>query len=395
MRRFVTAAMSLCLLLAGAPLSARAADNSPPVAVDDPATACGGAQTGNTYPVPEDWHDWTVLGLSCAPLVNDTDPDGDPLSVELVGQPAHGAAEVVPGVPDDWMAYRPEANYSTPRGDEPGGEWVSDTITYRAFDGQAYSNPATYRIWVMPVNDPPTFTPGPELIETHVGDGPVSIQWATDVSPGPANESSQHVSFEMMVPSADKFAVPPAIDSDGVLTFTPGDEPWLATVVVNAKDDGGLEDWNMPASAPFDQPDDTSDTVTFEIAIFPADPPAARHRSARRRRAGGQGGIGRHRDDDGARPPVLARDRRRLRGGGISGAATGRGRRLDHRHAAQPNVDRRREVPGRRRDRPAPCPGDRWRRQPERLRGVGAHRRPPAAGAVRRDRLDRDVGQGR
>ena len=107
MRRFVTAAMSLCLLVGGR-RSARAADNSPPVAVDDPATACGGAQTGNTYPVPEDWHDWTVLGLSCAPLVNDTDPDGDPLSVELVGQPAHGAAEVVPGVPDDWMAYRPE-----------------------------------------------------------------------------------------------------------------------------------------------------------------------------------------------------------------------------------------------------------------------------------------------
>ena len=85
-----------------------------------------------------------------------------------------------------------------------------------------------------------------------------------------------------MAPSADKFADPPAIDADGVLTFTPGDEPWLATVVVNAKDDGGLEDWDLPASAPYDKPDDTSDTVTFEIAIYPADRAAARRRSARR-----------------------------------------------------------------------------------------------------------------
>ena len=76
-----------------------------------------------------------------------------------------------------------------------------------------------------------------------------------------------------MAPSSDKFADPPAVDSDGVLTFTPGTQPWLATVVVNAKDDGGLEDWGLPASAPYDKPDDASDTVTFEIAIYPDDGP--------------------------------------------------------------------------------------------------------------------------
>ena len=69
-----------------------------------------------------------------------------------------------------------------------------------------------------------------------------------------------------------KFAVPPAIDSNGVLTFTPGDVPWLATVVVNAKDDGGLQAWNIPASAPYDLPDDSTDTVTFHIAIYPLIP---------------------------------------------------------------------------------------------------------------------------
>ncbi len=228
-------------------LPASAAGNSPPVAVDDPACLLQPPGAfGGSYPIPEDWHDWSMLALACAPLVNDSDPDGDPLSVELVGQPAHGEAQVIENDPTDWLQYRPAKDYSTPGGDQPGGNWISDSITYRAFDGQAYSNEAHYRIWVAPVNDPPTFTPGPALIETQVGAGPVSIPWATDISPGPANESNQHVSFEIMAPSSDKFAVPPSIDADGNLTFTPGTEPWLATVVVNAKDDGGLEDWELP-----------------------------------------------------------------------------------------------------------------------------------------------------
>ena len=58
--------------------------------------------------------------------------------------------------------------------------------------------------------------------------------------------------------------MPPAIDGAGNLTFTPGNEPTLATVTVTAKDDGGVEDWDMGASTS-EPPDDTSDPVTFEI----------------------------------------------------------------------------------------------------------------------------------
>ncbi|HEY4188869.1 MAG TPA: Ig-like domain-containing protein [Candidatus Limnocylindrales bacterium] len=271
MRRTVTAAISLCLLLAGIPVPARAAGNSPPVAVDDPGVACGSSGVlATVYPVPEDWHEPALLAIGCAPLVNDTDADGDPLTVSLVGQPLHGQASVVPGTPSDWLTYLPDHDYSTPVTELP-----SDVITYRAFDGQDYSNEASYRIWVAPVNDPPTFTPGPLLVETHAGAGPVSIPWATSISPGPANEHGQAVHFELYDSAPDDaFEVKPAIDDDGNLTFTPGTQPWLVTVVVNAKDDGGLEDWNLPASAPFDQPDDTSDPVTMQIAIYPSPPTA-------------------------------------------------------------------------------------------------------------------------
>ena len=142
MRRFVTAATSLCLLFAGAPSPAHAAENSPPVAVDDPACLQPPGVFGGSYPIPEDWHDWSVLGIGCGPLVNDSDPDGDPLSVELVGQPAHGEAAVIENDPTDWLQYRPAKDYSTPGGDQPDGNWLSDSITYRAFDGQAHSNEA-------------------------------------------------------------------------------------------------------------------------------------------------------------------------------------------------------------------------------------------------------------
>ena len=270
-RRLLAALSAFAVLAVASPVPASADGNSAPVAVDDPGEACGGV--GGSYPIPEDWRDWSVLALACAPLLNDSDPDGDPLSVDLVGQPAHGAAQVVPGDPDDWLTYRPDPDYSTPGGDKPGGTWVSDVITYRAFDGQASSNPASYRIWVAPVNDPPAFTPGPDLVEAHVGDGPVSIPWATDISPGPPNEGDQHVSFEVDAPAPDDvFAVKPVIDDAGNLIFTPGTQPWLVSVTVDAKDDGGLEDWGLPASAPYDKPDDTSDPVTFAIAIYPALP---------------------------------------------------------------------------------------------------------------------------
>ena len=72
--------------------------NSPPVAVDDPGTACGDTSTfGGAFPIPEDYHasnpadqNYFILFGSCGLLHNDTDPDGDPLTYQIVTPPAHG-----------------------------------------------------------------------------------------------------------------------------------------------------------------------------------------------------------------------------------------------------------------------------------------------------------------
>ena len=265
----VAALMAVSML----PLAATAAEsNQPPVAVDDPGEACGNDQFGGAFPIPEDPLEPMVLALSCAPLVNDSDPDGDVITPELVTDATHGTA-TISGASDEeftFATYMPDDDYSTRDGNLPGGAWVSDFFTYRVTDGEAWSDAATYRIWMAPINDAPTFTAGPSLVEVAPDSGPYSAQWATNIHPGP-NEEYQNVSFEVVdvdvtgVP--DLFSVQPAIDDDGQLTFTPGPgEVGLAHVTVRAVDDGGLDDWNVGHMLR-EQPDNASDEVTFEIVV--------------------------------------------------------------------------------------------------------------------------------
>ncbi len=281
MRRPVAVIAVLTIALSMPAGAMRAAGNTPPVAVDDPSPTCGNTNSwGGSFPIPEDWigfdpgfPGWFPLMGACAPMANDDDLDGDPLTFELVGQPAHGSAV---SLADGFAAYDPEPDFSTLPGDQTGGTWVSDTITYRVFDGSAYSNTASYRIWVAPINDPPTFVPGPVTVEAFVHGAPVDVRWATGVSPGPANESDQTVSFEVETDTGNApgmFRDPPAIDQAGTLTFTPGTEPGLAVITVTAHDDGGTGTWGLDGGG-MDPPDDTSDPETFEIVIRPAPPTA-------------------------------------------------------------------------------------------------------------------------
>jgi hypothetical protein len=280
-RRPIAVITALAITLSLPSGAVRGAENMPPVAIDDPSPACGNTNPwGGSYPIPEDWigfdkgfPGWSPLMGACAPMANDSDPDGDPLTFELVGQPAHGTAV---SFANDFAAYDPDPDFSTLPGDQEGGSWVSDTITYRVFDGSAYSNAATYRIWVAPINDPPTFVPGSAIVEAFAYGTPVEVPWARDVSPGPANEADQTVSFDVETDTRNApgmFVDPPAIDHAGTLTFTPGTEPGLALITVTAHDDGGMGTWGLDGGG-MDPPDDTSDPVTFEIVVWPALPAA-------------------------------------------------------------------------------------------------------------------------
>ncbi|MBN1192280.1 MAG: S8 family serine peptidase [Coriobacteriia bacterium] len=136
-------------------------------------------------------------------LANDTDADGDPLVPTVVTGVAHGA---LVGNSDDSFTYTPASDY-----------YGTDSFTYRVNDGIFDSAVATVYITVNPVNDPPSFTKGPDVF---AGDGAYSAAWATAVSPGPG-ETTQTVSFTINPDDPSLFSVPPTVGEAGVLSFTP------------------------------------------------------------------------------------------------------------------------------------------------------------------------------
>jgi hypothetical protein len=271
------------MLIALLPATVSATDpvNDPPIAVDDPGDECGyhglpgdPPPFGGAYPVVEDYRgEWPPIDYQlqlCGPLENDSDPNGDPLTWDVVTPPGHG--DVVQFDPTIF-GYRPEPDYSTKPGDVPGGDWYSDSFTYRAYDGSAYSNVATWRYWVMPVNDPPTYSAG-EDVWVLEDSGTYRAPWATNVSPGPANESDQAVHFDLDPTMSGQsfgpgplFAELPAIDDTGMLTFvlTPGVTGY-AHVTFHVKDDGGTApDYTQGTQAP--PPDDTAADASFTIHV--------------------------------------------------------------------------------------------------------------------------------
>ena len=65
-------------------------------------------------------------------LCNDTDLESDPLTADLVTDAGHGSVALAA---DGSFTYTPDADYHGP-----------DSFTYRAYDGSAYSAPATVSI---------------------------------------------------------------------------------------------------------------------------------------------------------------------------------------------------------------------------------------------------------
>lgn len=140
----------------------------------------------------------------------------------------------------------------TPAADAFGS--ASVTVVARDDGGTANggvdSSSASFTITVAPVNDAPRFTGGGnQIVVSLLGAQSVS-GWATGISPGPANESSQGVSFVVTTSNPGLFVVQPAVSPDGTLTYTPkllglG----TATITVRAVDTGGTANGGVDTSS--------------------------------------------------------------------------------------------------------------------------------------------------
>ncbi|MEK6336042.1 MAG: Ig-like domain-containing protein [Acidobacteriota bacterium] len=110
----------------------------------------------------------------------------------------------------------------------------------------------TFLVTVNSVNDAPSFTKGPNQTVNEDAGAQTVNNWATAISPGPANESGQTVNFEVTGnTSPGLFSVAPAISSTGTLTYTPAaNANGTATITIVLKDNGGTANGGVDTSAP-------------------------------------------------------------------------------------------------------------------------------------------------
>ncbi len=107
--------------------------------------------------------------------------------------------------------------FLSPAADQNGTANIAVTVS----DGVNTAS-TTFKLTVTPVNDPPSFTAGPNQV-TGPEPGERTVPgWATNLSPGPPDEADQLLSFKFNGNSnRDLFSVQPSISSTGTLTYTP------------------------------------------------------------------------------------------------------------------------------------------------------------------------------
>ena len=119
---------------------------------------------------------------------------------------------------------------------------------------------ATFNINVTSVNDVPSFTGGPDQTANEDDPAITIANWATNISAGPADESTQTLTFQVTNDNNALFSVQPAISSDGTLTYTlAADMRGTAHVTVRLKDDGGTANGGV----------DTTAEYVFDIVVNP------------------------------------------------------------------------------------------------------------------------------
>jgi predicted extracellular nuclease len=135
----------------------------------------------------------------------------------------------------------------TPAADANG----TTTVTVSLFDGTDSSPDQSFTITITEVNDPPAFTKGADQTVAEDSGVQTILKWATNISPGPENESHQTLTFNVTADDPALFSVQPAVNAVGDLTFTPAADANGTTTVSVTLEDGF----------------DTTEAQTFTITI--------------------------------------------------------------------------------------------------------------------------------
>jgi acetyltransferase-like isoleucine patch superfamily enzyme len=147
----------------------------------------------------------------------------------------------------------------------PTADFHGDATIQIEFDDQsslgALTATDTVTITVNPVNDVPSFTKGADQTVNEDSGAQTISNWATDISAGPSDESSQTLSFTVNNDNNSLFSVQPVIDASGTLSFTPAADATgsaVVTVILNdGTDDSAPQTFNISISDVNEEPSNT------------------------------------------------------------------------------------------------------------------------------------------
>jgi hypothetical protein len=145
--------------------------NAPPVAQDDGFTMLeDGVLNGN------------VLADNGSGV--DSDPDGDPLTVNST--PVSGPSGTLTLLANGDFTYMPSADF-----------FGTDTFEYEIDDGNFETDVGLVTITVTAVNDEPSFVAGADEVVLEDAGAQSVAGWATAISAGPADEAGQALTFNV------------------------------------------------------------------------------------------------------------------------------------------------------------------------------------------------------
>ena len=174
------------------------------------------------------------------------------LNFVISGNTNPGLFSVTPSVsPTGVLTYTPAPNAN--------GTADITLVLHDDGGGTDTSPPQTFTINVTAVNDAPSFTKGADQTVVEDAGAQIVPGWATAISAGPANESSQTLTFSVTGnTNPGLFSAGPVVASDGTLTYTPAaNANGTASITLALQDNGGTANGGI----------DTSVAQTFTITV--------------------------------------------------------------------------------------------------------------------------------